>query len=375
MRQEIDKRYLELAEKWMNGTITPEEEVIFAHWYNQDQDTPVALESDFATDEAALRQRIFERLRTRSKSAKAKNKLKSYRYPIAASIALFLLLSGYFGLSLYRSGSRSSDVLPGGNHALLTLADGMTIPLDKAKSGQLAAVSGIHITKTDDGTIVYTAVSSTSGNPSAKNRVSTPRGGKYRVLLSDGSTVWLNASSSISFPVVFNDTIRQVELVGEAYFDIKTDQHRPFHVVTSNHTVNVLGTSFNVCAYPDDANTSTTLVEGMVRVETAYERQLLKPGQQAAISSGVRININTVDVDAITAWKTGFFSFDNEDITEVMKKVSRWYDVDVVNQSEPRPFRFGGTFSCDKKLSELLRHLQEISDYHFTIKGRRIIVQ
>lgn len=375
MRQEIDKRYLELAEKWMNGTITIEEEVIFANWYNQDQDRTIAVESDFATDEAALRQRIFERLRARSKPAKEKNKLKPYRYPLAASIILFLLFSGYFGLSLYRSGSQSSDVLPGGNHAVLTLANGTTIPLDEAKSGQLAVVSGIHVTKMDDGTLVYTAVSSTSSNPSAKNRVSTPRGGKYRVLLSDGSTVWLNASSSISFPVVFSDTARQVELDGEAYFEVKADHHRPFRVVTSNHTVNVLGTSFNVCAYPDDADNRTTLVEGMVQVETAYGRQLLNPGQQAAISSGAQININAVDVVAITAWKTGVFSFDNQDITEVMKKVSRWYDVEVVNQSQPKAFRFGGTFSCDKKLSELLSHLQEISDYHFTIKGRRIIVQ
>jgi len=375
MKQKIDKRYLELAEKWMNGTITPEEEVVFANWYNQDQDRTIIVESDFAKDEVALRQRIFARLGAHSKPVKEKSKLKSYRYPLAASVVLFLLLSGYLGLSLYRSGSQPADIFPGGNHALLTLENGTTIPLDEAKSGRLVAAIGIHVTKKDDGTIVYTADSSASSSPSAKNRVSTPRGGKYRVLLSDGSTVWLNASSSISFPVVFNDTTRQVELDGEAYFDVKTDQHRPFRVVTSNHTVNVLGTSFNVCAYSDDVESNITLIDGSVQVKTAHEQTLLKPGQQVAVSLGAKLTINSVDVDAVTAWKAGFFSFEDEDIAEVMKKISRWYDVEVINESQPKSFRFGGNFSRDKKLSELLSHLQEISNYHFTINGRRVIVR
>ncbi|GAA4798204.1 DUF4974 domain-containing protein [Olivibacter ginsenosidimutans] len=378
MGQEIDKRYLELAEKWLNGTITPEEEVVFANWYNQNQDNTVWVESDYAANEVVLRERIRKRLQARNKSVRiGQEKWKPYAYPLAASIVLLLAVAVYFGTSHYFEKGETTDILPGGNHAVLTLGNGKKISLDEVKNQHLITASGINLTNTDEGTLVYTSTALAAPDQSTeKNQIATPNGGKYRILLSDGSTVWLNASSSISFPVVFSDTAREVELEGEAYFEIQADKHRPFRVVTAKHTVNVLGTSFNICAYPDDAATKTTLINGAVQVATAQTHTLLQPGQQAAsFLADARLQVSEVDVEAAMAWKMGFFTFDNESLAEVMKKVSRWYDVEVVNQSKSNDFRFGGTFSCNKKLSELLRHLEEISNYHFTLKERRIIVQ
>ncbi len=247
------------------------------------------------------------------------------------------------------------DIPPGRNKAILTLADGATISLDDCKKGDIARDGNAQIVKgRDSGMLIYRAVAggrqTVAGDPGtvAYNTITTPRGGQYQLALSDGSKVWLNASSSLRFPTTFAGTERSVELTGEGYFEIAKNTAMPFSINVNGVVVQVLGTRFNVNAYNDESVVRTTLVEGAVKVKRAGEVMMLRPGQQAvasgavasgAVISGVagataadggegslRLNPEA-DLEEVMAWKQGIFNFKNLDIESIMRQISRWYDV------------------------------------------------
>ena len=257
----------------------------------------------------------------------------------------------------------------------MTLDDGSKIDLDDAKTGILASESNIDIKKTGDGQLEYTA-----GAQNVKtvkyNILSTPMGGEYQLVLPDGSKVWLNSGSTLRFPTAFIGSERIVELKGEAYFDIAKNPKMPFLVRTNNAMdIKVLGTQFNVMAYDDEKNINTTLVEGSVEVLKGSEKTNLKPGQEAILNRGSgNIKVAQADLEQAIAWKNGYFIFYNENIESIMRKVSRWYNVDIVYQGNLNNKDFVGTISRNKNVSELLKMLELTGAIHFSIDGRRITV-
>ncbi len=268
-----------------------------------------------------------------------------------------------------------NDVLPGDNRAVLTLDDGSQINLDDAENGLLASESNIEIKKVGTGQVEYTG-GSQSAQTVKYNSLSTPMGGQYQLVLPDGSKVWLNSGSSLRFPTAFVGSERIVELKGEAYFEISKNKQMPFRVRTNNAMdVKVLGTHFNIMAYDDEKNISTTLLEGSVQVLKESGTVLLQPGQEASMNKGTgKINVSAADPEEAIAWKNGYFIFSNENIESIMRKVSRWYNVEVTFQGNLSNKDFVGTISRNKNVSELLKMLELTGAVHFSIEGRRITV-
>ncbi|MDB5089179.1 MAG: FecR family protein, partial [Mucilaginibacter sp.] len=271
----------------------------------------------------------------------------------------------------------SAAIVPGSNKAILTLAGGKTIVLKNAANGLLAQTTAGNVLKTNNGQILYNTANKTEvvANQDNINTLSTPRGGTYQVVLSDGTKVWLNAASSISYPVAFTGKERHVSLSGEAYFEVAKNKEMPFYVRINNVQVKVLGTHFNIAAYSDDNEITTTLLEGAVQVTKNNTHSLLRPGQKAIVNNNSdNIAVSDADIEDAMAWKNGYFIFDDDDITGIMKKVSRWYDVNVSYQGNVSDQKFGGTFYRSKSITELLQYLEKIGKNHFTVEGRRIIV-
>ena len=266
------------------------------------------------------------------------------------------------------------DLPPGRNGAVLTLADGHTISLDSAANGRLAQQGNIKVIKLN-GQIAYTNNGSAKGDEAVLfNTISTARGNQYQLTLSDGSKVWLNAASSLRFPTTFKGKERRVEVTGEAYFEIAKNPSMPFKVQAGGGEIDVLGTHFNVNAYTDEPSVKTTVLEGAVAVKKESALQLLAPGQQAEFSPKGRITLSeNVDVTRETAWKDGFFWFNNTDIHTLMRQVSRWYDVEVEFSGNITDDGFTGKVSRNVPLSKLLNVLEQY-EIHFKIEGKKIIV-
>jgi ferric-dicitrate binding protein FerR (iron transport regulator) len=267
------------------------------------------------------------------------------------------------------------DVAPGGDGAVLTLADGTTIVLDSSSDGSLVKQGNVNIIK-KDGKIKYVSQNGKVALPAGYNTIGTARGRQYQLVLEDGTRVWLNAASSIRYPVSFSDTVREVEITGEAYFDVATDKKKPFRVKVNGTAVEVLGTQFNINAYSDETAIRTTLLEGAVRVRKGSNQQLLLPGQQAKVDQKGSIytckNVNTTEV---TAWKNNIFSFNNTDLNALMRQLARWYDVEVVfNEEGNSNLSFNGDISRTANLSTVLKMLELTGEVHFTIKDKTIMV-
>lgn len=267
------------------------------------------------------------------------------------------------------------DIIPGGQKAVLTLADGTVIQLDSAANGQLAVQSGSRIMNSN-GLISYTP-SGGEAHVMAYNTLRTPRGGTYQLSLPDGTRVWLNAASSISYPVVFSGKARIVEITGEAYFDVAQDAQAPFKVkVDENNLIEVLGTQFNVKAYKEDDLVSTTLLEGAVRVAGNGKQLILKPGQQAQ-ASVEQLAVKTLGqagISQVIAWKEGRFNFQDVHLQEIMRQLARWYDIEVVYEKGIPDLEFIGEIERSLPLGEVLKGLK-MSGVNFRLeKGKRLVV-
>ncbi|NRF39510.1 FecR family protein [Pedobacter foliorum] len=305
--------------------------------------------------------------------------------PFAAVASIIIIAA--LGLYLYTNGSggkkqqfvsSTSYIETGGNKAYLTLANGKRITLTDSKNGTLAAQNGVQITKTADGQLVYTVVGNKSSSANDFNTIETPRGGQYQIRLPDGTNVWLNAASSLKYPSIFKGNERKVELKGEAYFEVSKNKKMPFRVITNTQTIEVLGTHFNVKGYLEEADTKTTLLEGSVKVVSTHSTNgvVIKPGQQARVKNDGddEVAIVEADIEEVMAWKNNYFRFNNENIQSVMRKISRWYDVDVEYNGDISAEEFNGTISRTKNIAQVLRMLEETKGVHFKIEGRRIVV-
>ncbi len=346
-------------------------------------------QSDLTQDDI---NRIYGRIENNLVGRVGAEHLPTYKKPVrlwqicsAAAAILIIVGSGLFYFYQAQTSSKknidiyAARILPGSNKAFLTLSNGKKISLTDAAIGTLAKQAGISLTKKADGQLVY-AVKGTAGNAGStqSNTIETPKGGQYQVLLPDGTAVWLNAASSLTYPLNFDRLKeRRVQLSGEAYFEVAKDKAHPFVVSTNMQEVKVLGTHFNVKGYKDEAVISTTLLEGSVKVSNVYSDKncLLRPGQQANLfKNGEMINVVKVIPENIISWKNGYFIFDNQNVVSVMQVISRWYDVDVEYKGMNKADRFGGTFSRSANLADLLKVLELLGETHFKIEGKKIIV-
>lgn len=272
----------------------------------------------------------------------------------------------------------AKDIAPAGNQAVLTLADGKTISLAAATAGSVIKDAGISITKTADGKLIYeVAGMPVNASNSVHNTISTPKGGQWQIHLPDGTMVWINAESSLTYPVTFSKLkTREVTLKGEAYFEVAKEANRPFIVHSPKQDVQVLGTHFNISAYPEDAVVRTTLLEGSVRVseKEGNEQLLLIPGEQAVLSNA-GISVNKPDVEEVTAWKDGYFMFNNEKQESIMRKVARWYNVDVVfADPAAKEVMYYGTLNRFDKVSKILDKLGQTGEVRFEVLDKKIVV-
>ena len=310
--------------------------------------------------------------------------------------AILLLLSAGSGWLLWRrtrekeglaqittAGQHTTmDIAPGGNKATLTLANGNTIDLDAAKNGELSKQGGSEVVKEKNGQLAYQSASTVNRSQAdvQYNLLTTPRGGQYQLVLPDGSKVWLNAASSLRFPSSFSGKERVVELTGEAYFEIARNASMPFKVKVASRfgkdpmQVDVLGTNFNVKAYADEPSINTTLLEGEVNVRAGGQSALLKPGERTLAGEGGSLKVGTADTEEAIAWKNGLFKFDEATIEDVMRQISRWYDVEVVYVNAVSKDLFRGEIYRNVNVSKVLKVL-EASGVHFTVEGKKILVQ
>jgi len=323
-----------------------------------------------------------------------RNKVRPLFYKIAvAAVVLIALSAGLYSyfkpvkLSGLKSIYAKHDADPGGNKATLTLADGSKISLTDASNGQIAQQAGVKITKNENGQLVYT-IAESGKKEIDYNTITTPRGGEYQINLPDGTKVWLNAASSVTFPTSFaNAKNRKIKLTGEAYFEVFKNKNLPFIVVTDKQEVEVLGTHFNVNSYEDEKDTRTTLLEGSVQVRRilhaanqsniAYDNsKILKPGQQSRVSSqpSKDISVEVANITQVMAWKNGYFHFENDNLLTVMNQLSRWYDIQVVYEVNRTDDEFVGDIPRNVKLSEVLKVLTYGGGLHFKIEDRKLII-
>ncbi|MEP7081173.1 MAG: FecR family protein, partial [Ginsengibacter sp.] len=334
---------------------------------------------------AELKERIWQSVLAGTSQPKLIS-MKKRRAWIAAAAIIVLLVAGYMWFYFNNSSKITTQVLakneikqdiaPGGNRATLTLANGSTIILDSAQNGSLATQGNTQVVKLKDGKLIYQKENS---NPASiqYNIISTPRGGQYQLTLTDGSQVWLNAASSITFPTSFVGDKREVKITGEAYFEVAHNAAMPFHVSVNKMDVEVLGTHFNVNAYDDEGMIKTTLFEGSVNVSKGNESVKIRPGQQAIVKNVLgKIQIkDDVDLEAVAAWKNGKFIFQNEDIFSIMRKLERWYNVDVTFKGNVTKEDFIGIISSKVNLSQILRLLKQTGTVKFSVIGKNVLVE
>jgi ferric-dicitrate binding protein FerR (iron transport regulator) len=343
------------------------------------------------------RQLLFEAMlgqaREREAAIAPVRSLSSWKRWTAAAAVLLVLITATW---LWRAGKQMTDdrsqmtgkntILPGGNKATLTLADGRIIILDSTDNGTIATQNGIKVIKLNNGQLAY---QSDIRDPTSDirdrrlnisyNTLTTPRGGQYQLTLPDGSKVWLNAASSIQYPTVFTGKERKVMLTGEAYFEIAQNPASPFKVNTPTQEVEVLGTDFNINAYTDEPVIKTTLLQGSVKVTpviSPLSSVILKKGQQAQLNAGAHPGLVVVEADTeqAVAWKNGLFSFEGAGLEQVMRQLSRWYDVEVQYEGKIPAFTFGGKIQRNLALADLLVILQR-AEVKFRIEqGRKLVV-
>lgn len=268
-----------------------------------------------------------------------------------------------------------NDVGPGGDKAILTLADGTKLALDSANNGMITRQGNVTIIKLD-GKLSYKGSAANQGAPQqlTYNTITTPKGGQYQLELADGSRVWLNAASSLRFPTFFAGGERKVELQGEGYFEIAHNDAMPFIVEKEETKVRVLGTRFNINAYDDEEDIKVTLLQGSVSVSMGNSDLLLKPGQQAQIATTIKL-VDDVNIEKVMAWKNGWFEFDETDLPTIMRQIGRWYDVEIVYEGKSTTHTFGGRISKNLPMSSILQMLKSNGVKDFRLEGKKLIVQ
>ena len=365
----------DLLQRYRNGTCTPEEKALVESFYNLHNPDPQSLSEE----------ELKKELSGIEKKLPLPGRGRIYKCMMAAAAAVLMI--GFTGWWMFRmnthkpsaaeqplAATSNNVIVPGGNKAVLTLANGKKISLTDAGMGNIAHETGISIEKTSDGQMLYRITDATPASTVIYNTIETPVGGQYQVLLPDGTKVWLNARSALRFPVHFTETERRVEISGEAYLEVAHDKTKPFRVVNPGQVVEVLGTHFNVNTYDNEAAMKTTLLEGSVKIATNDMKAILKPGQQSNVTNGNIRTLDEVNVEDVVAWKNNKIQFTDLDIHSVMRMLERWYNIEVSYTGNEINTSFGGSVSRSKDIDVVLKLLEATGDVHFKIEGRRVTV-
>jgi transmembrane sensor len=398
-----NKRILYLLQNYMAGTASHSEKEELWDWFGMNEDDGEfqsyiqKLLSEYPAERKEVNvdwERIFAEI-----LAKREEHIEDHLVPApiyrlnflrkwgwAAAAAVLLIGSGAFFLLRRTNEKRAiaavqtkEDVLPGSNKAILTLANGSKIILDSVHNGTLAQQGNTNIVKTDSGQLAYTTSAEKPEKEIALNTLSTPRGGQFQLILPDGTKVWLNAASSITYPTAFVGKERKVTVTGEVYFEVIHNDRQPFSVTANKTEIQDIGTHFNVNAYADESGIKTTLLKGSVRLIENKNKIVLKPGQQGitGIQGDNQIQVTSdIDIEKIMAWKNGWFEFDQTDLSVIMRQISRWYNVDVTFEGNGRGQKFFGRISKDVPLSNILQSLEADSKgVKFKLEGTKLIIQ
>lgn len=383
-----------LAARFFQQTCTPAEKEELAQWITQsadDAELQQLLERVWTNYEpvaqltAESSSRIIGDILGRHHTAAANTPVRRMRTPLryaaAAAVIIAALTGGYLA---WKSGSRPpaapavvktapQGIPPGSNRATLTMADGSVITLDSTMNSTVMAGQQVRIIKTDSGLVTYQQLAVPDAKPSY-NTLTVPKGGQFRVMLADGTQVWLNAMSSLRYPVTFSESTRKVELSGEAYFEVAASPRQPFLVKVNDMELTVLGTSFNVNAYPEETFVHTTLLTGKVVVKHNHVSLPLMKGYQAALNrrTGQLTSIPVNTAEAV-AWKNGKFLFNGTPMKDIMRQLSRWYNVEVV-YAAPVEEEFYAEIPRFANAAEALRILELTGKVHFRLEGQRVTV-
>ncbi|ACU61989.1 FecR family protein [Chitinophaga pinensis] len=367
-----------LTEKIASGTATDEELMQFNRLFD-------AFRLAAEWDETLLgnRQMIGDTIRERIQVVIERPAVRIVpwrRWMIAASIAV-LLSGGYFYyrtlqhpvLAPQAERFKNDVAAPAGHHAVLTLSNGTKILLDSAGKGTLAMQGSINVSMNANGQIVYNG----EDNTNATNTIEVPPGSQpLAIVLSDGTKVWIDAASTLTYPTAFSGNDRTVNIIGQAYFEVAPNSRKPFKVKNGidQSTIEVLGTSFNIKAFGPDKQTETNLFSGAVAISTTNARQLLHPGERAVVNNEGAIQITTgADMKEVLAWKEGIFYFNGKDIPAIMTELQRYYDIEVEYQTNVND-EFIASIPRDVPVSQLLNLLEMTNLVHFRIEGRKVIV-
>ena len=369
-----EKEFTDLLKKYTAGQCTEREKALIETWY-----LTLAEGKEVPSPENINQSRraVWTSVRPLAVTASI-----LYKRLGAAALVLLVAASSFYFMRLTQHHplvaksaetslpQKKQDVLPGGNKAILTLSDGTSINLDAADTGKVAEQGGTGITKTGQGQLAYAPAVIGNGDSNLFNTITTPRGGQYQLVLPDGTSVWLNAASSLKFPTVFSGKSREVVLTGEAYFEVSSNKSKPFLVLARGSVIEVLGTHFNIMAYEDEVST-TTLLEGSVNVKHGGSERMIVPGQEARIAGTIKIG--NADGQNAIAWKNGLTVFHNSSIQTIMRQISRWYDLDIAYEGNLPERLFTGKIPRNAPLSQVLKVL-ELSDINLKIENKQLIV-
>jgi transmembrane sensor len=369
-----------ILDKYLTGEASQAERNLLEEYYKRlDENYRYDLPEEYRQ---VLNEVMLDNIRSRIEKEKQTTIYKTrwlHRYTVAAGILACMALAGYFVYDHLVIRSRFShlptEILPGTSKAILIKSDGGSIMLSGSDSNSIQLRNGAAI-KNNHGQLTYLpAVPGNSSLPATMvNTLITPKGGSYRLALSDGTIVWLDAASSITYPVSFDHQKREVRVEGQAYFEIAHNAEIPFIVNSKTQSIEVLGTSFNIKAYMDESAVTTTLISGGIRVKNGRESIVLKPGEQAVINKADnKISVNEKDVEDAMAWKNGYFHFNGSSIPFVMQQIARWYNVDVHFTGAIPERSFSGDIDRNSSLSTALEILS-ISGVHFRVEKKSIIV-
>jgi transmembrane sensor len=395
------ERIRPLLRKYLEGALSDEESRSLEEWAAATSESrallqrisdPDQLQQDLKLLEKS-NENIFARLQaaipelSEKKTTKAPlihrvHFLRSRFFRYAAAIVLIAGVASWIWISSGRKKpvpeqtivKEKQEIMPGGNKAILILADGSSIVLDSAVNGTIALQGNTAIEKLSNGQIRYHKNSNTAGT-GMNNTMRTPRGGQYQLTLPDGTRVWLNAASSITYPVAFEKNERKISITGEVYFETTKDPSKPFLVtIDGRSAIKVLGTSFNVNAYSNEQVLTTTLLEGAVQVQSGQQKIVLKPGQQSLQSGTDKIGFNpNADLDKALAWKNGRFDFNGLDLPAIMRQLERWYDINAEFTGPVSKETFKGRLTRDLTLSQVLNILGNM-DVKYKLEGRKLIL-
>ncbi|MBD1426471.1 FecR family protein [Sphingobacterium arenae] len=365
-----------LLEKYITGECSQQEKDFLERWYASELQKKI-----FEIDESDLRT-VKDELWERIVDKRPEITKRRIAWRVWAGVAAVLLI-GFFVIyhETQRTDktpgekivTRTQNVLPGGNKAVLTTGDGKQIILTDEADGVIEQGDGFIIRKQEDGLVSFEITDHTGRVASVNNTIETPKGGIYQIVLPDGSKVWLNSASSISFPSNFSAAERKVSITGEVYFEIQHDVTRPFRVHAPQQQIEVLGTRFNINAYEDEPYVRTSLIEGSVKVKGATQEHVLKPGFELRTTKNGDDRVGKADIEAIIAWKEGVFQFDRVELGALMRQLARWYDVEVIYTGAYPKDEFVGKIKRNEDIRKILNVLR-YGNINVSLEGRKLMV-